>query len=59
MSNFVSGTSLRHEMCSYVEAQALPLFSFSFHVRPVNISTETSETAGEVRQRHTPEERIA
>jgi hypothetical protein len=59
VSNFVSGTSLRREMCSYVDAQTLPLISLSFQARPVDISNEMSETAGEVRQRHTPEERIA
>ena len=49
---------MRHEMCSYVDAKTLPLFNISFHACCVDISFETSETA-QVRQRHTPEERIA
>jgi hypothetical protein len=50
---------MRHEMCSYVDAQTLPLINLSFHGRRVDISSEMSETAREVKQRHTPEERTA
>jgi hypothetical protein len=54
-------------MCSYVDAQTLPLINISFHAGRLVITTENSETAGEVSQRHTlevsqrhtPEERIA
>jgi hypothetical protein len=38
--------------------KTFPLINLSFHARRVDISTETSETAGEVRQSHTPEGRV-